>query len=165
MNKKTYEKISNPIKNHPYGVRILNITNKLTTTFVYLTYPFFLLKLAIERDLRFWKILIIPMISFILVSIFRSYKNAPRPYEVLDIEQIISKDTKGNSFPSRHVFSIFVIGMTLFYVSNPVGIILMITGLVVSVVRVVGGVHFPKDVAAGAVIGILSGIIGWNLII
>ncbi len=163
MNKKTYERISNPIKNHPYGERIINTTNKLTTTFVYLTYPFFLLKLAIERDFRFWKILIIPMISFILVSIFRSYKNAPRPYEILDIEQIINKSTKGNSFPSRHVFSILVIGMTLFYISIPVGIFLMIIGAVVSVVRVVGGVHFPKDVAAGAVIGILSGIIGWNL--
>lgn len=164
MNKKTYERISNPIKNHPYGEKILIIINKLTTTSVYLTYPFFLLKLAIERDVRFWKVLIIPMLSFILVSIFRSYKNAPRPYELLEIEPIINKATKGNSFPSRHVFSIFVIAMTLYYVSNPVGIALMIIGIVVSVVRVLGGVHFPKDVGAGAVIGILCGIIGWNLI-
>lgn len=164
MDKNTYERISNPIKNHPYGEKILRAINKIATTSVYITYPFFLLKLAIERDLKFWKVLFIPMISFLLLSVFRKYKNAPRPYEILEISPIIDKNTKGNSFPSRHVFSAFVIAMTLYYISAPVGVLLLFIGTLVGLVRVVGGVHFPKDVIAGAVFGILCGIIGWNFI-
>lgn len=138
MNKDTYERISSPIKSHPQGEKILKIINKIATTLVYLTYPIVLFKLAIESDGRFWKVLFIPAISFILVSVFRNYKNAPRPYEVLNINPIIKKTTKGNSFPSRHVFSTFIIGITVYYISIPLGITLMLIGFIVAIVRVLG---------------------------
>ena len=41
----------------------------------------------------------------------------------------------------------------------PAGIAIGILGIALAYVRVVGGVHFPKDIAAGALIGILSGIL------
>ncbi|WP_200789018.1 phosphatase PAP2 family protein [Atopostipes suicloacalis] len=104
-----------------------------------------------------------PGISFVFVSIFRHYVNAPRPYEVADIEPIIEKETTGNSFPSRHVFSIFVIATTLYFISKPLGILLMIAGVLLAILRVVGGVHFPRDVIAGAIIGIVSGVLGFYL--
>lgn len=44
------------------------------------------------------------------------------------------------------------------------GIILSVLGIFMAYVRVVGGIHFPKDVFAGAVIGVLSGVIGLYLI-
>lgn len=49
--------------------------------------------------------------------------------------------------------------MTGFYVYFPVGIVLTVMSLIIAITRVVSGVHFTKDVIAGAVIGILSGII------
>ena len=163
MNEQRYKKIKSWISKYKYGVQTLNILNKLTTTLVYLTYPVFLLILLINKDLRFWKVLLVPGISFVLVSVFRSRINLPRPYEVLDIVPIIEKDTKGKSFPSRHVFSVFIIAMTLYYISIPVGVALMIIGVMVAVIRVLGGVHFPRDVISGSVIGILCGIIGFNI--
>ena len=163
MNEERYRKIKNWISKYKYGVQTLNVLNKLTTTLVYLTYPVFLLILLINGDLRFWKVLLVPGISFVLVSAFRSRINFPRPYEVLDIVPIIAKDTKGKSFPSRHVFSVFIIAMTLYYISMPVGILLMIVGIMVAVIRVLGGVHFPRDVIYGAIIGILCGFIGFNI--
>ncbi len=102
-----------------------------------------------------------PAISFILLSFFRKAVNAPRPYELLDIDPIIKKNTKGNSFPSRHVFSVFVIAMSLYYVWPSIGIVLMLIGIIISVIRVIGGVHFPRDVIAGAIMGVGSSIIGW----
>ena len=36
-------------------------------------------------------------------------------------------------------------------------------GSAIALIRVIGGVHFPRDVIAGALIGIIFGIIGWNL--
>lgn len=161
MNKETYEKITEPIRSHPNGIRNLKLLNRVTTTSVYLIYPISLLVLLMNGDKRFWKVLFIPGVSFVLLSIFRNLLNAPRPYEVLDIVPIIDKETKGKSFPSRHVFSVFVIGMTLYYIFKPLGIALMLIGIIVGIVRVLGGVHFPRDVIAGATIGIGCSLIGW----
>lgn len=163
MNEQKYEKIKNYIGQYENGAKTLNILNKLTTTIVYVTYPIFLLILLINRDSRFWKVLLVPAISFILVSAFRSHINLPRPYEVLDIVPIIKKDTKGKSFPSRHVFSVFIIAMTLYYISVPTGVFLMVLGSLIAVIRVVGGVHFPRDVIFGAIIGVLCAVVGFSI--
>ena len=164
MNENLYRKISEPIKASRNGVKIINLLNKLSTGLVYITYPVILLWLAYMKDSMFLPTLLVPAVSFIILSIFRSYINFSRPYELLDIEPIINKSTAGNSFPSRHVFSVFVIAMTIYYISKPIGIGLMIVGLLISLIRVVGGVHFPRDVIAGAIIGILSAIIGYNIL-
>lgn len=160
MNKKNYEEVIEKLHDYPSGVKIINSLNLTVTTLVYCTYPIVLGLLMFTQDTRFWRVLLTPAISFILLSIFRNYINAPRPYEVLDIVPIIKKDTKGKSFPSRHVFSIFVIAMTIYYISKPLGLLLMFAGSLLAITRVIGGVHFPKDVLAGAAIGILSGISG-----
>ena len=143
--------------------KLITHLNRLITTSVYITYPIVLFYLVYLRDVRFWRVLLAPGISFVFVSIFRHYVNAPRPYEVADIEPIIEKETTGNSFPSRHVFSIFVIATTLYFISKPLGILLMIAGVLLAILRVVGGVHFPRDVIAGAIIGIISGVLGFYL--
>ena len=161
MNAETYERISKPIRSHPNGMKIINVLNKLTTSSVYLAHPISLIILFINGDKRFWNVLLVPAISFILLSFFRKAVNAPRPYELLDIDPIIKKNTKGNSFPSRHVFSVFVIAMSLYYVWPSIGIVLMLIGIIISVIRVIGGVHFPRDVIAGAIMGVGSSIIGW----
>lgn len=143
--------------------KLITHLNRLITTSVYITYPIVLFYLVYLRDVRFWRVLLAPGISFVFVSIFRHYVNTPRPYEVADFEPIIEKETTGNSFPSRHVFSIFVIATTLYFISKPLGILLMIAGVLLAILRVVGGVHFPRDVIAGAIIGIVSGILGFYL--
>lgn len=164
MTKETYEKITRSLREHPRRIRFLQSTNKILTISVYCAYPALLLFAAVQKDMRFWRILLTPAVSFLLVSGFRRLLNAPRPYEALDIVPLIKKDTKGKSFPSRHIFSVFVIAMAFLYISFPLGILFTAIGLLLAIVRVIGGVHFPKDVIAGAVIGILSGIIGIYLI-
>lgn len=164
INEKTYKKIIASIRRHPYGVKILKSVNTISPALIYLIYPFYLIILGFKSDIRFWKLLLIPGVSFILLTVLRKYINASRPYEVYDIVPIINKDTKGSSFPSRHVFSAFVIAMTLYYISMPIGLLLMFLGTILGIIRVIGGVHFPQDVIAGAIIGILCGIIGWNFL-
>ena len=105
------------------------------------------------------KAILVPAVSFVVLSIFRYLYNAPRPYEVFDTPSLIRKDTRGKSFPSRHVFSAFVIAVTVFYTCHPLGIFLGICSLLLAVSRVLGGVHFTKDVLAGAVSGILCGML------
>lgn len=143
--------------------KIINRLNRFVTLLIYCAYPLVLGGLIFTRDIRFWRVLLTPAISFVLVSILRHHIDAPRPYEISDSVPIIEKESKGNSFPSRHVFSAFVIATTLYFISKPLGVILMAAGFLLAVLRVIGGVHFPKDVIVGAIIGIISGVLGFYL--
>lgn len=163
MKEESYRKIAKTIGSYKHGEDILRTINNLTTSLVYITYPIFMIILWIKKDPRFLKALLVPAISFLIVSVFRNLYNAPRPYEIYRIKPIINKDSKGKSFPSRHVFSVFVIATSIYFISVPLGIILGLVGLVIALVRVLGGVHFPRDVIAASLVGILSGIIGWTI--
>ena len=120
--------------------------------------------LMVYRDSRFWRVLLVPAVTFVLVSLFRRKFNAPRPYEKWPVKPLIPKDTKGNSFPSRHVFSIYIIAMAAWYVCPPLGVILCVAGVFLAAARVIGRVHFVKDVVAGALIAVGCGILSFWVI-
>lgn len=160
MTKEQYEHWSAPFRRKNRSLKILKTADKLITGAVFVSYPLLLLYLFLQGNDRWLYFgILIPAVSFILVSLFRSVYSAPRPYEVLEITPLIAKETKGKSFPSRHVFSAFIIGMTFLFVITPIGILILAAGTVMAYIRVVGGVHFPKDTAAGALFGILCGML------
>ena len=131
--------------------------NKSITYIVYLLFISLVVYLFFTERHVFYKVILTTSISFLLVSVFRRLINAKRPYEVMDIKPLINKDTKGNSFPSRHVFSVFIIATVYMYIYMPIGITLIILGIILAAVRVLSGVHFLRDVICGAIIGILFG--------
>lgn len=139
-------------------------TDKILTRTVYLIYPALLLFLAVKKEPEIIQALLVPGISFILVSLFRRLLDAPRPYEVTGREPIIQHKGKGRSFPSRHTFSTFVIAVTVFYFWPAAGILTGIAGAALAAARVLGGVHFVRDVIAGAAIGIGCGVLGFYVI-
>lgn len=157
MTAKSYQAITAPFRRRPWLCRALRISNRATTLCVYGIYLIYLLVLLVHRSANLLPAILVPGVGFVLLSLYRDRVNAPRPYEVLDITPIIHKDTKGHSFPSRHVFSVFVIAATLGYQHPPLGALLGVIGLLISVNRVLGGVHFPKDVLVGMALGILCG--------
>ena len=57
-----------------------------------------------------------------------------------------------------------IIAAAVFWINLPLGIATGSCGVALAVFRVITGVHFPKDVAAGAVIAVLFGWIGFYLI-
>ena len=106
------------------------------------------------------ELLIITGVPFIVVSVIRKIINAPRPYEVLEFYSKKPKAKRGQSFPSRHVFSVFVIATALMTCNAFLGLALILGGIILSVLRVILGIHFIRDVVAGGIIGIVSGAIG-----
>jgi membrane-associated phospholipid phosphatase len=102
-------------------------------------------------------------VPFLAVSLMRVTIDCKRPYEVFDMPELVkikAQRKSGRSFPSRHVFSAFLIGTLWCIYSVPLGIACMILGAYIAVERVALGIHFPKDVIAGGAIGVLSGLIG-----
>lgn len=164
MKRETYEKTAETVRRSPALMKGIIWSDRILTKISYIVYPVLILLLIIRKDPDVVRAVAVPAVSFVVVSVFRYVYCAPRPYEVFGITPVIKKETKGKSFPSRHVFSAFIIAFTVFYFLPPLGIMLFVLSGIMAAVRVLGGVHFVKDVAAGAVIGICCGIIGFYLI-
>ena len=164
MTRETYERMTENLKSSPRKVRLINQVNRVLTGIVFCVYPLFLLMLFLDKEEFLFRAIFVPAVSFVAVTIFRYILNVPRPYEKFGMEPVLEKDTGGKSFPSRHVFSVFMIAATVFVCHPDAGILLGILGVLLAVIRVVGGVHEPRDVIAGAVIGICCAGAGYYLI-
>lgn len=154
-----YAQIKRFLGKWPSSQKWLSIGNQLLSGAVYVLYPILLIRTGVTRD---WAILLAQFLcsglGFLLVSWLRKSLNQPRPYEAWPIEPLIAKDTVGQSFPSRHVFSASIIG-TVALANQPIlGGVILLVAAVLAVLRVLGGVHYPKDVAVGFVLGILLGL-------
>lgn len=161
MKQESYIRIFEFVRRYRHGENIVRYANLFLTRIVYVAYCIMLFVLAVKHDGRIYRIVFVTGISFILVSVFRKMIDKERPYTKYNFVPLIPKEKKGQSMPSRHVFSAFIIGMALLYVYPPAGIFIFVDGIAMGVIRVVTGVHFPRDVIAGAGIGILCGIIGF----
>ena len=131
---------------------------------MYIFYPVQLICLGINSGWGseiFLRFTLIPLGTFILVTILRAIINAPRPYEVYDYTPVVHKSTKGKSFPSRHTVSAFIIAMAFLYVQTSIGVIMMFVALGIAISRVLAGVHFVRDVVGGAVMGLGIGVLGF----
>lgn len=164
MKKEAYEKIAAITGENDILRGLVVWSDRILTKISYIAYPLLIAVLAVRRDPDTVRAVMVPAVSFAAVSIFRYLYCAPRPYEVMGIDPLIKKETKGKSFPSRHVFSAFMIAFVFFRFLPAAGIVLGILALVMAAARVLGGVHFVKDVVAGAAIGILCGIIGFCIL-
>ena len=164
MTAETYKKISAPFR-LPERIKGLVRLNKVLTILTYLAYIGLVVSQLVLDLQTAWRILLIPAIGFVGVTIFRKLFNAKRPYQLLEIEPLIAREKQGQSFPSRHIFSIFMITMAIGYVCWPLGMAYAVLGVILAYVRVVGGVHFPKDVIAGAAIAILWGHLGFLVLL
>ena len=161
MTEKQYAKITEYCMAHPLFPKVIRVADKALTLFGFAAYPLLLYYLY-RKSFSYRTIaaaIIIPGLSFLFLSLYRYIVNRPRPYEVLSITPVLIKDTRGKSFPSRHVFSIFLIACLWFFYSRPIGLLLLAGSVILAVLRVLGGVHFIKDVTAGALLGTVSAML------
>lgn len=159
MDTKAYAQITQFFARHERGKFFLLSLNKILTGIGFVAYPALLFYLFLSGSGRLPSYILVPALAFAGVTAFRKVLNRPRPYEMLPITPLIKKEKCGQSFPSRHVFSMFLIAVLWCFVAHKVGILLLLVGSFLAAVRVVGGVHFLKDVLAGAVLGSLAGVL------
>ena len=156
-----YNHIAGKIENKPIFLRLLRAFNRFMTVvmpIVYLT----LLTTIYFREGFGKQVLIyvfIPASGFVILSLLRKKINAPRPYEVWEIIPLLDRDSPGQSMPSRHVFSASIISMACLHASLSVGLILLILSAILGLVRVLGGVHYPKDVVVGYMCALVWGVL------
>lgn len=82
-----------------------------------------------------------------------------RPYELIEGLKILVAKPADASFPSGHSGASFAAATAIFpWVSRRYGVPLLILAALIALSRLYVGVHFPTDVLAGTVIGILLGL-------
>lgn len=156
-----YGHIAGKIKNNPLFLRLLRAFNRFMTVVMPIVYLTLLATTYLQEGLgkQVWIYVFIPASGFVILSLLRKKINAPRPYEVWEIVPLLDRDSPGQSMPSRHVFSATIISMACLDASLTVGFILLILSVFLGLVRVLGGVHFPKDVVVGYICGLVWGVI------
>lgn len=159
-----YERISAPFRRSERATAALSALNKLLVWATAAAFLGLAAWLALHQDARIIRYLAVCSLSFAGATALRSALNRPRPYELYPIEGLIKKDTKGKSFPSRHLFSASVISCALLWVNVPAGAACFAATAILAVIRVVGGVHFPRDVIAGIALGLACGVVGFWII-
>ncbi len=106
------------------------------------------------------KLILVGGIPFVLVSLLRELVDAPRPYEIYDFYTVRPKERAGRSFPSRHVFSAFLVASLAISVSVPLAAAMVALGAALGAARALLGIHFVRDVAVGAALGLIFGALG-----
>ena len=156
-----YDYIAANIENRPFLLRLLRTFNRFMMVVMPMIYLTMLATTYLQQGLG-KQVLIyvfIPASGFVILSLLRKKINAPRPYEVWEIVPLLDRDSPGQSMPSRHVFSATIISMACLHASLSVGLILLILSAILGLVRVLGGVHYPKDVLIGYACGLVWGVI------
>ena len=106
---------------------------------------------------------LVPGAVFAGGSTLRAALNRPRPYEQPGFAPLLPKETAGKAFPSRHTLSGAVIAMAWLPVSGAAAAVLSAAALAIGATRVLAGVHWVRDVAAGAALGFGLGALGMLL--
>ena len=156
-----YDHIAGKIENRPIFLRLLRTFNRFMTVVMPMIYLTLLATTYLQEGLgkQVLVYVFVPASGFVILSLLRKKINAPRPYEVWEIVPLLDRDSPGQSMPSRHVFSATIISMACLHASLSVGVILLILSAILGLVRVLGGVHYPKDVLVGYACGLVWGVI------
>ena len=86
-----------------------------------------------------------------------------RPYELegalRTAEQLLSHAPNDPSFPSGHSLACFECATVLMYRDKRFGIPALVLAVAVALSRIYLYIHFPTDVMAGAILGIIIGVL------
>ena len=156
-----YDHIAGNIGNKPFLLSFLRTFNRFMTVVMPIVYLTLLATTYLQQGLgkQVLMYVFVPASGFVILSLLRKKLNAPRPYEVWEIVPLLDRDSPGQSMPSRHVFSASIISMACMHASLTMGMICLTLSAFLGLVRVLGGVHFPKDVVVGYMCALVWGVL------
>lgn len=100
---------------------------------------------------------------WLVVEIVKALTDRARPYLTLAQTQVVGWREIGRSFPSGHTSQTFFMATLFvrhFQFSIGVSLALYFVAAMVGFTRIYIGVHYPRDVLAGAILGSVWGILG-----
>lgn len=145
----------------------LKFLNSLTGRSVYLDAVFifaavyFIFVLAAFHALFFWRKGRLDLWVWSAAATLAAYLTKPfigllrfrfRPFVMDGINRLIDKASTETSFPSGHTLIAFTLAFSVFWFNKKWGVIFLVGAFIAGLSRVIVGVHYPSDIAAGIII-------------
>jgi membrane-associated phospholipid phosphatase len=103
------------------------------------------------------------LVLWLTVELMKILFGRQRPFAKLENVRVVGMRARGKSFPSGHTGQAFFTATLLsqyFCGQIPLCILIYFVALLVGITRMYMGMHYPRDVLAGATLGTFWGIIG-----
>ena len=92
---------------------------------------------------------------FVIVDIIRWFFDRPRPFVENHVNLLVDKVNQ-SAFPSGHAAFFFAVSTIIYLYNKKAGLLFFLASFLISISRIFTGIHWPSDILAGAIIGILS---------
>ena len=102
-----------------------------------------------------------------VVELIKMLIHRTRPYKKIENSRIVGSPARGSSFPSGHTSQSFFMATFLlpyFHVNFFIGLAGYLLAFLVGITRIYVGMHYPRDVLGGAMLGTAWGLLGVILI-
>lgn len=115
-----------------------------------------------EKKKVFWVGVLSPIIARLGVTeLIRFFYHRSRPFVVFgDIRPLLAENEW--SFPSGHAAFFFALAMAIYFFNKRWGAWFFIGAILISLGRIVAGIHYPSDILGGAIVGIGVGYFVFN---
>jgi len=121
-----------------------------------------ILFLVVTRKLKvFQAILAITasVLSWVIALFVKSQIPQPRPFQTNGYPPLTLTVPGDFAFPSAHTAAIFGLATFIWLANRKLGIIFFVFAVIVSLGRIISNVHFPVDVAGGALVGMFIALV------
>lgn len=159
ITEKNYKRIITFFKERNFACNALKFCYSFLPLLLFIVYPVLIIYVFFSNPVDLFKIILVPLGVFLLVTVLRKVINEQRPYEKYSTPSLFGKTTKGQSMPSRHTASAFIISLAVLSVNAPLGIAALSVSFLITLSRVLAGVHFIRDVLAATLLSVSIGII------
>lgn len=139
---------------------MLALTQLGSGVFAMLTAVFYFLR---ANHIFAYEIVLGTLSLWLVVELLKIMIRRPRPYVTLKNIRVVGPKAGGNSFPSGHTSQSFFLAVLFshyYQVGLPVAFIFYAAALTVGLTRMYVGMHYPRDVIGGSVLGTAWGLFG-----
>ena len=164
ITEKNYKRIIQFFKERNFACNALKFCYRFLSLLLFIGYPALIVYVFFSNPFDLFKIILVPLGVFLLVTVLRKVINEQRPYEKYSTPSLFGKTTKGQSMPSRHTASAFIISLAIFYVNAELGIAALTVSFLITLSRVLAGVHFIRDVVVSILLSVTAGTLFFFII-
>jgi membrane-associated phospholipid phosphatase len=115
------------------------------------------------RHLLAYELIFGNLTLWLMVELIKVLIGRTRPYSRLSAARVVGDKARGTSFPSGHTSQAFFMASLMshyFHTGVWIALLLYAIALLVGVTRMYVGMHYPRDVLGGAILGTAWGLFG-----